>query len=111
MKDKADKALPAKTDETVDAFKGYSMEELRYQRAMMALRKEFCKAKVMESVRELRPKREREGAGKSSSKFALAAQIASKVFSNLNTIDYVLMGISLFGTARKGFRLLRGKRK
>lgn len=111
MKEKADKAIAANTGDAPEAFKGYSMEELRYQRAMMALRKEFCKAKVMESVREIRPKRDRQAGGTGRSKFALATQIASKVFSNLNTIDYVLMGISLFGTARKGFRLLRGKRK
>lgn len=95
----------------VEPFKGYTMEELKYQRALMALRKEFCKTKVLQSVESLRP-----GAGKKdekksgNSKLALAGKVAGMVFSNLNTMDYVLMGLSLFGTARKGIRRLRGKK-
>ena len=38
--------LPAEAGDAVAPFKGYTMEELRYQRAMMALRKEFCKTKI-----------------------------------------------------------------
>lgn len=95
-------------EKTEVPFKGYTMEEIKYQRAMMALRKEFCKSKLTQSLQEIRPKRKSPSGG--SSKFALAANIASKVFSNLNTLDYILMGISLFGTARKGVRLLRRKK-
>ncbi len=92
-------------------FKGYTMEELRYQRAMMALRKEFCKAKVMESVSNLKTGgKSRKESNNGTSKFAMAGRIASKLFSNLNTLDYILMGISLFGTAKKGYRLIRGKK-
>lgn len=96
-------------EETVAQFKGYTMEELKYQRAMMALKKEFCKAKVMQSMDTLRPKRN-EPKSSTGSKFAIAGQIASKLFSNLNTLDYVLMGISLFSTAKKGYKLIRGKK-
>lgn len=107
----ADKNLPARAVEPQVEFKGYSMEELRYQRAMMALKKEFCKAKVLQSVDKMRPHK---NPAKSSSPvatgFSVAAKVASKVFSNLNALDYVLMGISLFGTVRKGVRLIRGKK-
>lgn len=99
--------------EDTPAFKGYTIEEIRYQRAMMALRKEFCKAKLTESVSNLRGGGKRDvfkSGAKKTSKLAVAGKIASRIFSNLNTIDYVLMGISLFGTARKGLRLLRGKK-
>lgn len=107
-----------KTKETAAAivdqqskFKGYTIEELRYQRAMMALRKEFCKAKVMESVQGLRPGgSSRIKSDHTSSKMAIVSKIAGTLFSNLNTLDYILMGISLFGTARKGYRLIRGKK-
>ena len=54
MKDNK-KNLLAESGDTEAPFKGYTMEELRYQRAMMALRKEFCKTKVMQSVETLRP--------------------------------------------------------
>ena len=100
------------TGQTVSAenevpFKGYTMEEIKYQRAMMALRKEFCKAKLMQSLQEMRPKRKESTSG--NSKFSMAASIASKLFSNLNTLDYILMGISLFGTVKKGYKLIRRK--
>lgn len=102
---------PAQSEEVVP-FKGYTMEELRYQRAMLALRKEFCKSKVLQSVDKIRPGRSSGSEGKSSTgkKLAFVGHIASRLFSNLNTLDYVLMGISLFGTAKKGYRLIRGKK-
>ena len=105
------KNIPAKAaEEAAGQFKGYTMEELRYQRAMMALRKEFCKAKALESVQNIRPGgKARQNRNSSPSKFATATRIASKLFSNLNTLDYILMGISLFGTVKKGYRLIKGK--
>lgn len=96
--------------EEMQEFKGYTMEELRYQRAMMALRKEFCKAKVLESLHKVRPGKKSGVDSAGSPKFATATRIASKLLSNLNTLDYVLMGISLFGTVKKGYRLIRGKK-
>lgn len=99
---------PATNKDAESPFKGYTMEELRYQRALMALRKEFCKSKLLSSIDELKPKRK--PSTQKNSKLALAGTIASKVFSNLNTLDYIMMGISLFGTAKKGYRLLRGKK-
>lgn len=109
MKDNK-KRLSAGSEETESPFKGYTMEELRYQRAMMALRKEFCKTKVLQSVHTLRPGQKNKARPGSGSKFALAGRIASTVFSHMNTLDYILMGLSLFGTAKKGYRLIRGKK-
>lgn len=102
--------LPVKSDDTAVPFKGYTMEELRYHRAMMALRKEFCKTKVMQSVHAMRPGTKEKTKSGGGSKLALAGKIASTVFSHMNTLDYILMGISLFGTAKKGYRLIRGKK-
>ncbi len=111
MKQKIDKPQP-QPEVSLPPFKGYTIEELRYRRAMMALKKEFCKEKAMQSLRGLSPsaRRKDKGGSSKSSKLALAGQIATKVFSNLNTLDYILMGISLFTTARKGIRLIRGKK-
>ncbi|MBD5194218.1 MAG: hypothetical protein HDS71_07145 [Bacteroidales bacterium] len=104
-----DKNLPVTESNTEpNSFKGYTMEEIKYHRAMLALRKEFCKAKLMQSVDNFKPKRKEKASG--TSKFKLATTIASKVFSNLNALDYVMMGISLFGTAKKGYNLIRKKK-
>lgn len=110
MKEK-NTAITEVNEEGIQPFKGYTMEELKYQRTMMALRKEFCKAKVIESVHGLKSRgygRRQKGGYKS--KMAIVGQVASKVFGNLNKLDYILMGISIIGTARKGYKLIRGKK-
>lgn len=94
-------------------FKGYTIEEIRYQRALAGLRKEFCKAKLvdtLDSIRFRKPAQQAKPAGKMAIA-AKAGKIAMKLLGNMNTLDYVLMGISLFGTARKGIKLLRGRKK
>ena len=35
-------------------FKGYSIEELRYQRALIALRKDFCRSKMVHNADRVR---------------------------------------------------------
>lgn len=109
MKEKEKAMVPAVIDDSAPAFKGYTLEEIKYHRAMMGLRKEFCKAKMMQTVADISPKRKENNPNKSS-KFALVSSVASKIFSNLNTLDYIMMGISLFGTVKKGFKLFRKKK-
>ncbi|MDE7181046.1 MAG: hypothetical protein K2N88_07625 [Muribaculaceae bacterium] len=91
-----------------EEFKGYTMAEIKYQRAMLALKKEYCKDKMMQSMAQFRPKKKEPS--KKSSAFAIATSMASKLLGNLNTLDYIMMGISLFGTAKKGYKLIRGKK-
>lgn len=109
MSDKKQSLLPAPAQaEDIPIFKGYTMEEIKYQRAMVALRKEFCKAKLMQSVADLRPKKKEGKNG--NSKYSLFTSVASKVFSNLNLLDYAIMGVSLFGKVRKGLKLFKKKK-
>lgn len=109
MSDNNKSLVPAPVQaEEIPEFKGYTIEEIKYQRAMLALRKEFCKAKLMQTVGEMRPQRK---PGKHNApKFKLFTTVASKVLSNLNALDYVLMGVSLLGTAKKGLRLFKKKK-
>ena len=92
-------------------FKGFTMEELKYQRALIALKKDFSKMQLLESVEALRPKRNStEKSSVFGPKMAFAGQIASKFFKNLNVLDYVMLGMSLFGTAKKAYSLIRRKK-
>lgn len=95
-----------------DNFKGYTIEELRYQRALVALQKEFCKTKVLHKCNKLRNHKllGNDNSG-SMSKFARVGSIATKVFSGLNYLDYFMIGMSVFGSARKVFKFIRGKRR
>lgn len=92
-------------------FKGYSLEELKYQRAYYALRKEFAKEQILTTLAAMKPDRSESGGdSKFARRFGLLKTIGSKVFTNLNTLDYVMLGMSLFGTAKKAYSLFRKKK-
>ena len=106
------KTTPARPDAVHDAepvFNGYTLEEVRYQRALMALRKEFSKSEVLRSVEGLRhPFRKSDTGG--STALTRIGNIASKVFSNMNVVEYALAAASVFGTGKKVFRMIKGKK-
>ena len=94
-------------------FKGYSMEELRYQRALMALRKEFCKTKLMKSVDSLRHPRsypEKTSTG-FIGKVGTAAGFVGKLLTKMNALDYAMVGMQLFGTGKKIYKSIKGIKK
>lgn len=102
-------AIPVETPEK--PFGGYTLEDLKYQRAMMALRKEFAKSKLLQSLDAMRPNAKPKGHESNfGSKFALARTLGGKLFGSLNTLDYVMLGMSLFGTAKKAYSLFRRKK-
>ena len=90
-------------------FKGYSIEELRYQRALIALRKDFCAAKIAEDFEAIR-KRGVFGGHGGSKRGPMIGSIAKKVMSGLGYLDYAMIGVSLFGTGKKIFSLFRGRK-
>ncbi len=91
-------------------FKGYSLEELRYQRALIALRKDFCVAKIAENFDTIRKRGIFGGSGETK-RGPMVGSIAKKVISGLGYLDYVMIGVSLFGTGKKVFNFFRGRKK
>lgn len=104
-------------------FQGYTMEELRYQKSLAALRKEFCKANLQQSIVNLR-----KPFGSDKEKSGLLDRVADKVpvlkstgsvariigksiISRLNPMDYVMLGVSLIGPSRKIIKRFRKKKK
>lgn len=85
------------------AFKGYTLDELRYQRALVMLRREFAKQKVNHKLRTIRKTNAFTGtaSGSKSSGLVRAGSIASRILSGMNYLDYAMIGISAFGTVRK----------
>ncbi len=91
-------------------FKGYSLEELRYQRALTALKKDFCKSKMITNFEKTR-KRTFGGEKGNVSKFVRAGGIASKLFSGLNYLDYAMIGMSLFTSGKKIYNFFSSKKR
>lgn len=87
-------------------FKGYTLEEIRYQRALVTLHKEFCRTKIerlAHNVRNTNPL----APNKKSSLPGKIGFVAGKLLGGLNYLDYAMMGFSLFGSVRKIISLFK----
>lgn len=91
-------------------FKGYTLEELRYQRAMTALQKEFAKSRIAHKVNNVR-KRSFFGKDTSTSTFSKVGGIAAKLLSGVSYLDYAMLGMTLFKSGKKIYSFFRRNRK
>lgn len=110
------KALPspAKPDITPQQqieqeLKGLTLNEIRYQRALILLKREFCAEKIRTDLEKIRA-RGVMGVGKPGNKLTRVGSFASKAMSGFNYIDYALMGFSLFSTLKKIRSFFRKKK-
>ncbi len=92
-----------------DEFKGYSIEELRYKRAMITLKKEFHKAKILHELDQI--KEHSIFGGTRGGKLTKTGTVVTKLLSGLNYLDYAMVGLSLFNTGKKVFSMFRGGHK
>ncbi len=102
----------ADTIEPVSTFKGYSLADIRYYRALTALQREFCKQKIAADARQIQKMNPLfgGGAGSSKSKVSRLGGLAGKVFSGLSYVDYALLGFQAFSTVRKVFSFFMRKK-
>lgn len=98
----------ASSDKSVE-FKGYTIDELRYQRALTAVHKEFAKQKLLNIVNDLQKNNPFTIQGAVSSIPGTSGKIVGKLLSGLNYLDYAMIGFSVFGTVRKVFKFFRKK--
>lgn len=93
-------------------FKGYTLEEIRYQRALVTLQKEFCKNKLNRNLRNIQKSNPFNSASSAANSLpGKVGLIAGKVLSGLNYLDYAMIGFSMFGTVRKVLSFFRRKKK
>lgn len=95
--------------EPTNEFGGYTLEELRYQRALVALRKDFCATKITKNVEQIRGRNIFGGSG-SKIRGPQIGGLVSKMISGLGYLDYAMIGMSLFGTGKKIFQFFKGRR-
>ncbi|MCH5235036.1 MAG: hypothetical protein J1E16_07050 [Muribaculaceae bacterium] len=91
-------------------FKGYTIEEIRFQRALLAMEADFSKTKLIKSWNNLQ--KFNPLSPSSTSIPGKAGSIALKLVNGLSYMDYVMLGWSLFSGARKVFSFFKkGKKK
>ena len=85
---------------TQSGFKGYTLDELRYQRAVLALKAEYCKERIFETAEELHKKTPFSSQGQKIYAKGLGG-ILGKIVSGLSYVDIALVGFSAFNSIRK----------
>lgn len=99
------------TEEPISKFKGYSLEDLRYRRALVALQKEFAKSKIISNTHKLQkhsPFSDR--FGEDNSTVGKVGLMAGKLLHGLNYIDYAILGFTLFKSTKKILGIFRKKK-
>lgn len=113
-------------------FKGYTMEELRYQKALAALRKEFCKTNMLHAIDNLKKPstskaikaiplmgraakmlpwgKDATKSSAGSSAMAIGKSAFKLAVSRLKPLDYVFLAFSLVGPTLKVIKLFRKKK-
>lgn len=106
--------LPAVPDDlatpTPREVKGLTISEIRYQRALVALQKEFCKEKVSSSIRNLKNTSPFSKNYSPSTKAGRYGAIASRILGGINYLDYAVIGFSVFSNVRKIMSFFRKKK-
>ncbi len=90
-------------------FKGYTLDDLRYRRAVVALQKEFAREKIMEDLDRIRHWNPLAPDNKGG-KLSKAGNLARKLIGGLNYLDYAMIGFSLFSSARKMIGFFKPKK-
>lgn len=112
MSKENDNLLPQQELDT-PKFAGYSIDELKYRKALVLLQREFVAAKAGETLRKFTDRNSPMYRGhdkKRGSTFMNTANIVSKVFRGLDILDYAMLGISVFSTGKKIMSLFRRKK-
>lgn len=92
-------------------FSGYTLEEIRYRRALCAMKAEFCKNKIAKSIHTLQKTNPLSPSSAATSIPGKAGAIALKLVNGLNYLDYAVLGLSLFGSAKKILGFFKKKKK
>ena len=105
--------LEEKSIVTVPRFKGYTIQELRYRRALVAVKRDYVLGQIANekshilSLKFLKNGQHGTGAAKFMSR---SAPIVSTILKGLSYMDYISIGLSLFGAGRKVFSWFRKKK-
>lgn len=86
-------------------FKGYTLSQLRYQRALVSVKRDFTYASILNDINRVRHRKFFFG-GKGDRK---TDTWAGKIFSGMNYLDYALLGLSAFSSIRKVFSFFKRK--
>lgn len=89
--------------------KGLTISEIRYQRALVALQREFCKEKINVGISNVKSFSFFNKKGSKSSLGNKTGAIAQKVLGGMNYLDYAIIGFTVFSNVKKIFKFFKKK--
>lgn len=90
-------------------FRGYSIDQLRYQIVLKSLQREYSKDKFFANVKKTVNSTPFGSSGKNKS--LLGGSAISLIMKGLGYADYALLGYSAFRTVKNVFSIFRRKKK
>lgn len=99
----------AETQEAPAPFAGYTLNELKFQRALTAVRRQYAKEKTFRAINNIR-KRSLFGNGNKGGKLKSATSLIQKAMIGFNYADYAMLGFSLFSTGKKIWNLFHRRK-
>lgn len=112
-KDKSLPAVPADLSTPMpQKIKGLTISEIRYQRALVALQKEFCKEKIVIGVKRIKNYSPFSKGYNAKDDFGgRFGAIAGKIIGGINYLDYAVIGFSLISHIKKIRGFFKKKKK
>lgn len=89
-----------------DSFRGYTIGQLRHQRLLTQLRRDFVKEKIGNELTDLK---NLQFLPKAGTKALPVLTIAGKVFKLFSYADYIALGFNLFRSGRRVAGLFKKK--
>ena len=89
--------------ETDASWKGYTLDELQYRRAVTLTRIEIQKGKMFQQVQSA-------GINGDFSTKGITGVLMKKFFGNMSIVDYVFIGFKVARTALKFIQIIKGRR-
>lgn len=108
MKKKDKEIKKADSKHLEEEFEGYTIEELRYQRALLALKKEFAKEKAMKETQQIKEQIPLLN-GRTQSAGSFTSGLLGKFMKGLGFADYLILGYQALRIGRKMGTLFKKK--
>lgn len=111
---KEEKVLPQDPLEFTPEFKGYTLNEIRYRRALVAVKRDLIAERLLAEKRRITSLKflsKEKGTGKLLTK---TKPIVNTILKGLSYSDYITLGITMFSSVRKVasiFSAFRRKKK
>lgn len=108
MKDHSEDTKVKVPESSETVFKGYSMDELKYQRALLLIKREFLREKVLKNTKKIKDNIPLLN-GQSAFGSITPKGVVGKLIRGLDFADYLMLGFQALRISKKVGSIFRKK--